>query len=53
VSISGEFKYVSGWFTIFVNDETGLIERLGPFETEELAKAERKKLLQEDPANGF
>ena len=39
----GEFKYVEGWFAVVYNDKTGLIERLGPFGTEEEAKKEREK----------
>ena len=39
----GQFKYVEGWFAIIYNDKTGLIERIGPFATEEEAKAEYDK----------
>jgi hypothetical protein len=41
VTTPGEFKYVVGWFTVFVKDN--IIVRLGPFETEEQAKQEREK----------
>ena len=39
----GVFKYVIGWFAIVYNDKTGLVERYGPFNTEEQAETERKK----------
>lgn len=42
MSATGEFKYVNGWYTIFTGNK-GLVERHGPFETEELAKKERDK----------
>lgn len=44
--IAGEYKYVQGWYAVFTNKK-GLIERVGPFETQELAKAERERLQNE------
>jgi hypothetical protein len=42
VTTPGEFKYVVGWFAVYT-DKNGCIVRLGPFETQEEAKAEREK----------
>lgn len=42
MTTTGEFKYVEGWFSVFVG-KTGLVERCGPYNTEEQAKLEREK----------
>lgn len=46
MSANGEFNYpaAGGWFAIFTNRD-GIIERVGPFDTQEEAKAEREKQL--------
>ena len=41
--INGEFKYVNGWYAIFVGTK-GTIERHGPYGTEQQAREERLKL---------
>jgi hypothetical protein len=42
MTTTGEFKYVTGWFAVVIIK--GLIQRVGPFETQEEAKAERERL---------
>ncbi len=43
----GEFKYASGWYGIYITRD-GIIERVGPFETEEEARLEREKMEEEN-----
>jgi len=40
--IAGEYKYIQGWYAVFVNEKK-LIVRVGPFNTQDEAKAEREK----------
>jgi hypothetical protein len=42
MTTEGEFKYIEGWFTV-IRGKSGLLERIGPFATEQEAREEREK----------